>query len=51
MVTGVNAQDLMFLREPILACGCLITIFPLIILYLIAQRYFTEGVERSGIVG
>lgn len=51
MVTGINAQDLMFLREPILACGCLITVMPLILLYLLAQRFFTEGVERSGIVG
>lgn len=51
MATGVHAHELMFLREPILACGCLITVLPLVLLYLFAQRYFTEGLERSGIVG
>lgn len=51
MATGIHAQDLMFLREPILACGCLVTVMPLVLLYLVAQRYFTEGLERSGIVG
>jgi ABC-type glycerol-3-phosphate transport system permease component len=29
----------------------LITVLPLVLLYLFAQRYFTEGLERSGIVG
>lgn len=31
--------------------GALITILPLIILYSFAQRYFIEGVERTGIAG
>lgn len=50
-VTGVASQELMFMKESILACGCLITIFPLLVLYIFAQRFFTEGLERSGIVG
>jgi len=48
---GLSSQELVFLKEPILAAGALITILPLIILYIFAQRYFTEGIERSGIVG
>ncbi len=50
-VSGMVGQELILMREPILACGCLLTIMPLVILYVFVQRYFTEGVERSGIVG
>lgn len=31
--------------------GTVLAIIPLIILYVICQRYFIEGIERSGIVG
>lgn len=31
--------------------GTVLAILPLIILYLICQKYFVEGIERSGIVG
>lgn len=31
--------------------GTIMTILPLVILYLICQKYFVEGIERSGIVG
>lgn len=31
--------------------GSLLVILPLILLYLVCQRYFVEGIERSGIVG
>ena len=31
--------------------GCLLLIVPLIILYLFTQKYFTESIERTGIVG
>jgi len=51
MVSGMSTQELTFLREPIIACGCLIAIAPLILFYLLAQRFFTEGLERSGVVG
>jgi multiple sugar transport system permease protein len=50
-VTGVAVQELMFMREGILACGCLIAVLPLVALYVVAQRFFTEGIARSGIVG
>lgn len=32
------------------AC-CVLTIAPLLIVYIFTQRYFTESIERSGIVG
>lgn len=31
--------------------GTVLTIIPLVLLYVICQRYFVEGIERSGIVG
>ena len=31
--------------------GTILTILPLIILYLVCQKHFVEGIERSGIVG
>lgn len=31
--------------------GCLISITPLLIMYVCLQKYFIEGIERSGIVG
>jgi multiple sugar transport system permease protein len=31
--------------------GVVITILPMLILYLIAQRHFIESVERTGIAG
>ncbi len=31
--------------------GCLISIAPVLIMYVCLQKYFTEGIERSGIVG
>lgn len=31
--------------------GVILTILPLLILYLFCQKYFVEGIERSGIVG
>lgn len=31
--------------------GCLLSIAPILLLYILLQKYFTEGIERSGIVG
>ena len=31
--------------------GCLLAIAPLLIVFIVLQKYFTEGVERTGIVG
>jgi len=44
-VGGVN------LNEGIEMAGTLITILPLLIVYFIMQRWFVEGVDRSGITG
>ena len=31
--------------------GCLLSITPILLLYICLQKYFTEGIERSGLVG
>jgi multiple sugar transport system permease protein len=40
-----------FISIPYLQAGCLLTIAPVLAVYLIFQRYFTESIERTGIVG
>lgn len=34
-----------------LQAGCLLSIAPLLMLFTVAERFFTQGLERSGIVG
>ena len=48
-----NASAQVSAREKIvwLEAGCLISITPMLILYSCLQKHFTEGIERSGIVG
>ena len=38
-------------QELYLHAGVIMVLLPIIIMYLLLQRYFIEGVERSGIVG
>jgi len=35
----------------LLMAGAMLTILPIIVLYLIAQRYFIEGIATSGLKG
>lgn len=48
-----NANANVSAREKIvwLEAGCLISITPMLILYAALQKHFTEGIERSGLVG
>lgn len=50
-IPNLSTIDLWLLRDGVLACGCLLTITPLVIMYLFLQRFFTESIERTGIVG
>ncbi len=40
-------------REQIIwmEAGCLLSVTPLLVMYTFLQKYFTEGIERSGLVG
>lgn len=48
-----NASAQISAREKIvwLEAGCLISITPMLVLYGLLQKHFTEGIERSGLVG
>lgn len=46
MSPGVNQ-----LNEGIKMAGTVLSILPLLVVYFITQRWFTEGVDRSGITG
>ena len=39
------------LQELYLHAGIIMVLLPIVLIYLLLQRYFIEGVERSGIVG
>jgi multiple sugar transport system permease protein len=43
----IPARDLLVWLE----AGCLISIIPILILYIALQKYFTEGIARSGLTG
>lgn len=58
MLTGLGAQLANYdkIQDPIaqqlaVYSGVVLILLPILILYLLLQRYFMEGVERSGIVG
>jgi multiple sugar transport system permease protein len=39
------------LNEPLILAGTILTVLPLLALYFLFQRYFTESIERTGITG
>lgn len=46
-VTDIDPREQIVWKE----AGCLLSITPLLIMYIFLQKYFTEGIEHSGIVG
>ena len=54
-----NLEQTLFNGQPVnirqiivwLESGCILAISPLLVMYIFLQRYFIEGVERSGLVG
>ncbi len=50
--TGANGESFKdTLNEAIYMAGTLVSILPLLFIYFILQRWFVEGVDRSGITG
>lgn len=45
-----NGSDQLMIQVQVQA-GTLLAIAPMLLLFIVAQRYFTEGIERTGIVG
>lgn len=50
-LVGITATDLKLLLNSIMCAGGLLVSVPLIIMYLPLQKYFTENIGKSGIVG
>ena len=44
--TGVPSDWLVWIES-----GCLLSILPILVMYIFLQKNFVEGIERSGIVG
>ncbi len=51
MVGQTIGSDIKLLSDSILSAACLIVSLPLIGVYVAVQKHFTEGIERSGLVG
>ena len=50
LITGGATAD-PYETITLMQAGSLLTILPLLIVYVVLQKYFVQGVERSGIVG
>jgi ABC-type glycerol-3-phosphate transport system permease component len=50
-ISNLDRLDDPTLTQLYLYAGIVLTILPVVLLYVLLQRYFMEGVERSGIVG
>jgi multiple sugar transport system permease protein len=48
---NMSAEDLALSQSSILEAACFVVIGPILLLYVFAQKYFTESIARSGIVG
>ena len=51
LMTAGQFQGDPFLYITQLQAGCLLTIFPMLVLFIVFQRYFVESIEKTGIVG
>ncbi|MCU9612635.1 carbohydrate ABC transporter permease [Caldibacillus lycopersici] len=55
LAANIYSSELSFISPALTSMmnntGTILVIFPLFVLYLFAQRYFVESIERSGIVG
>lgn len=48
---NMSAADLALSESSILEAACFVVIIPLLVMYIFAQKYFTESITRSGLVG
>jgi multiple sugar transport system permease protein len=48
-VTGGAGSD--FYNEALAMAAVLLVILPVLILYIFTQRFFTESIDRTGVVG
>ena len=51
LTQNIRPEDMAMAQSAILEAACFIVVAPVLLLYIFAQRYFTESITRSGIVG
>ena len=51
LAESMNAENMALAESSILEAACFVVIMPLLLLYIFAQKYFTESITRSGLVG
>lgn len=49
MIPGIQADQ--FTISAYMQAGVVLTIFPILLMYIILQKYFTESIARTGLVG
>lgn len=49
-IYDLNPYGLSAMTEPVNMAGAFLVIMPVLILYFVAQRWFTESIERTGLV-
>jgi multiple sugar transport system permease protein len=49
MIPGIQADQ--FTISAYMQAGVVLTIFPILIMYIVMQKYFTESIARTGLVG
>lgn len=49
-IYDVNPYGLSTMTEPVRMAGAFLVIAPILLLYFVAQRWFTESIERTGLV-
>jgi multiple sugar transport system permease protein len=48
---NMSPQDMALAQSSILEAACFVVVGPILLLYVIAQKYFTESIARTGLVG
>jgi len=51
LASTADSQGNYFLRSARLQAACVLTVGPIVILYMVLQRYFTESIDKVGIKG
>jgi multiple sugar transport system permease protein len=48
---NMSPEDMALAQSSILEAACFVVVGPILLLYVFAQRYFTESIARTGLVG
>lgn len=48
---NMSPEDMALAQSSILEAACFVVVLPILLLYIFAQRFFTESITRTGLVG